>query len=101
MAPAQHIADRILSRSPAQAVFRATARDRLAVLAYHEVSDATRFAEQVELARRHFRPVAVSDVLEALHSRETRSKYERILSHQLTWGWWCGALAGRDAPPAA
>jgi peptidoglycan/xylan/chitin deacetylase (PgdA/CDA1 family) len=55
--------DTILRRSPAQAWTGRAARRRLAVLAYHDVSDATTFARQMAYVRECFHPVTVDEVI--------------------------------------
>jgi peptidoglycan/xylan/chitin deacetylase (PgdA/CDA1 family) len=56
-------ADRTLSRSPGQALFRWRASRRLAVLAYHDIDDIDRFEEHIRYIRRWLVPVSLEDVI--------------------------------------
>ncbi|MEV4560275.1 polysaccharide deacetylase family protein [Kitasatospora sp. NPDC049285] len=55
-----------LRYSPAQPLFRARAAQRLAVLAYHGVTDAGSFRAQLDRLRRLATPVSLTDVERAL-----------------------------------
>ncbi|NYI07469.1 polysaccharide deacetylase family protein [Allostreptomyces psammosilenae] len=58
--------DAVLRRSPAQALFRARAAHRLAVLAYHEIHDSRRFGAQLDRLLRVANPVSLEEVTEAV-----------------------------------
>ena len=60
-------ADAALRRSPAQSWFRRRAATRLAVLGYHGVEDAARFATHLDLIQSGWTPVSLHQVEEALH----------------------------------
>jgi peptidoglycan/xylan/chitin deacetylase (PgdA/CDA1 family) len=57
--------DRALARSPAQAVMRRRARKHLAVLAYHGVDDAERFALHLDWLAREAHPVSIDEAVAA------------------------------------
>lgn len=65
MSAARELAYRLLRWSPLQAGYRWRASGRLAVLAYHRVSDADRFAAQLAFLKRCARPVALEELLAA------------------------------------
>lgn len=52
-------ADRLLHRSPLQAVYRRRAAGRLAILGYHDVADPRIFARHMDLLRARFTPVGL------------------------------------------
>lgn len=58
--------DGLLAKSPIQSLFRRRGWGALTVLAYHEISDASRFASQMEYVRKRLHPVAVDDVVDAM-----------------------------------
>lgn len=60
------IADRLLARSPAQALFARRAGRRLAVLAYHGVDDAGRFARQLDYLAARTRPISLAELEQIL-----------------------------------
>ncbi|MFD0527573.1 hypothetical protein ACFQ1I_10740 [Kitasatospora arboriphila] len=55
-----------LRLTPAQALFRARAAQRLAVLAYHGVTDPRSFGAQLDRMRRLANPVSLADVERAV-----------------------------------
>lgn len=57
-----HLVERVLARSPFQAVARLANGKRLCVLAYHGVSDAARFAEHLDWLVANTRPVGIDAV---------------------------------------
>ena len=59
----------MLRRSPAQPLFRWRASRRLAVLAYHEVEDADRFAQHLDHVKRTMHPVSLEEVEAAASGR--------------------------------
>lgn len=59
--------DAVIARSPAPPLFRWFAKTKLAVLAYHGITDADRFAAQLDLIGRKAHPVGLDDVFEAMH----------------------------------
>ncbi len=61
--------DSALRRSPAQSFFDRKASHRLAVLAYHGVDDADRFARQMDHLRRTGHPVTLDQALLAFEGR--------------------------------
>jgi len=63
--PQYRLADAILRRSPVQVAFSTVAAGTR-ILAYHGVEDAATLDLQLAYLRRRFRPVALTDVLEAL-----------------------------------
>ncbi len=63
--------DAALLRSPAQPLFRRRAARRLAVLAYHEVTDPQRLTRHLDYIAQHLHPVSHDVLLDALHGRRT------------------------------
>lgn len=63
------ILDGLLARSPAQPIFSRRASGRLAVLAYHGVDDADRFARQLDLIGRAARPLTLDEALDVIAGR--------------------------------
>lgn len=61
--------DSVLRRSPAQSFFDRRASDRLAVLAYHGVDDADRFARHMDHLMRTGNPVTLEETLLAFEGR--------------------------------
>lgn len=61
--------DAILTRSPAQTLFRRRAAGRLTVLAYHRVDDPQGFERQLDELVRAWRPVDLDGVLAAVEGR--------------------------------
>ena len=61
--------DAALRRSPAQPLFRWRASRRLAVLAYHEVEDAERFARHLDHVKQALHPVSLDEVEAAADGR--------------------------------
>jgi peptidoglycan/xylan/chitin deacetylase (PgdA/CDA1 family) len=61
-------AEAVLSRSPAQPVFRWRAARRLVVLAYHSVGDAERFSSHVRYLRSKMHPVSMDEVAASIQS---------------------------------
>ncbi len=63
--------DSMLRRSPAQSLFDRKASDRLAVLAYHGVDDAERFARHMDHLRQTSHPVSLDETLAAFDGGDT------------------------------
>jgi peptidoglycan/xylan/chitin deacetylase (PgdA/CDA1 family) len=61
--------DAVLRRSPAQPLFVRRSAAKIAVLAYHGVSDADRFAAQLDLLRRTATPVSLDEAIDGLAGR--------------------------------
>ena len=61
--------DSALRRSPAQRYFERKASQRLAVLAYHGIDDADRFARHMDHLRRTARPITLEAALDAFEGR--------------------------------
>lgn len=59
----------LLGRSPLPRAYTAMTPTALRVLAYHGVTDVDAFATQVDHLRRHYRPVSLAEVHDALHSK--------------------------------
>ncbi|GEM_PF-1125422 len=59
----RRLAYRLLRYSPLQLLSQWQAADKLAVLAYHEVPDAERFAAQLDFLRKRARPVSLEELL--------------------------------------
>lgn len=62
--------DAALRRSPAQPIFGWRASRRLAVLAYHGVDDAERFAEHLDVIRRGASAVTLDDAVAGIEGRK-------------------------------
>jgi hypothetical protein len=60
------LAETVLAHSPLQVVARRTAQDKLCVLAYHGVSDADRFARQLDWLVANTNPVSLEQVHSAV-----------------------------------
>ena len=58
--------DSLLLHSPAQPLLASRTRQRLGVLAYHQIEDASRFAEQVAFVAKESNPISLSDLLNAI-----------------------------------
>ena len=69
--PRAPLAVRVLGSPPLAAIARRATRRSLRVLAYHDVSDATRFTAHVEHLRRHYQPVSGAAVAAWLHQGAT------------------------------
>jgi peptidoglycan/xylan/chitin deacetylase (PgdA/CDA1 family) len=62
----RRLLDAALLRSPAQPLFLWRASRRLAVLAYHGIGDAGRFAQQLDHLRRDATPVSLEEVMRCI-----------------------------------
>jgi peptidoglycan/xylan/chitin deacetylase (PgdA/CDA1 family) len=66
----ERVIDGVLSRSPAQPLFRARASHCLTVLAYHAINDPDSFGVHMKYLRRWMHPVSLDDVIQAVKGRE-------------------------------
>ncbi|GAA0671064.1 hypothetical protein GCM10010193_24060 [Kitasatospora atroaurantiaca] len=73
-------ADSVLRRSPAQAWFHRRSGDRLAVLGYHGVEDATAFEAHLDRLQRSSVPVSLQQVEEAAHGGRPLPPYSVLVT---------------------
>ncbi len=67
--------DAVAGSVPISGLAKMVTRQNLRVLAYHGISDAARFAKQMEYLRRYFHPVGVNHVLDAIERRARLPDY--------------------------
>jgi glycosyltransferase involved in cell wall biosynthesis/peptidoglycan/xylan/chitin deacetylase (PgdA/CDA1 family) len=72
--------DRLLVRSPAQAAFLRRSQRRLAILAYHAITDPEPFARQLDYLGQEAHPVSLEEALAALEGRASLPKHAVLIT---------------------